>query len=97
MKLTILNYHKITGTRSGYAISGVIEQPNTYWFHIAMDDYSGPGVIVKLNRHANTYGGNLVYRFGSGVRFGHCVTADWFSDTDNAWEAIIKEYHLLNP
>lgn len=95
MRLTILNYHKITGTRSGYAITGVIENQDSYWFHVAEDDYSGPGQVVILYRHPVDFRGENVYRFCRGALLVHTVTSGWLSDMDNAWAAIIKEYERL--
>lgn len=88
MRLKIINLDKIIRIWKDVHISGVREAYEHYEFICRKPGWpSGQSVTVKLRRVSDGVGtkGEPTFSF-----IGHsaCVTTDWFSDMDNAVEAI---------
>jgi len=89
MRLKIINLDKIIQNWKEVEISAVYETSEHYEFICRKPDwpFNRPWTIVKLCRKSDGIGsqGTPTFYF-----VGHtaCVTSDWFSDMDNAVEAI---------
>lgn len=88
MRLKIINLDKIIRIWKDVHITGVRETSEHYEFICRRSDWaSGHTFTVKLRRKSDgigTQGAPTFYFVGHTA----CVTTDWFSDMDNAVEAI---------
>lgn len=93
MKLKINNYKNIIGNYGRYRISDAVEQADYYAFSVTDDSMKTRE--VHINRNGRIDGdGDTVFHFVNGGSNTQSVTAGWFSNMVNAYNAIINEYEM---